>query len=199
MVTTDPIRIAVCGTHSTGKTTLLQRLAMEFRAQGLIVARTAGSLAQKAADMGFPKMRAQSATTTQWIVAAGVCAEAEAALRADVVLIDRSALDPIAYYTAGLEHRAEDSGQEAADRLTAFAAAHAAGYTLLLATVLDPAVPLGEHRDRDLGYRARVDRHLHALLAGTGLPHLQVTNHDASRDAALDAALDTADARVGAV
>jgi hypothetical protein len=44
--------------------------------------------------------------------------------------------------------------------LAAIAAAHATSYTLLLATALDPVVPLGAHRDRDLDHRARVDRHL---------------------------------------
>ena len=89
-----PIRVAVTGTHSTGKTTLLQRMEMELRGHGVNVARTGGNMATKAAALGFPKLHRQTADTTTWIIAAGVCSELETALTADVVLVDRAALDP---------------------------------------------------------------------------------------------------------
>ncbi|NEA75411.1 AAA family ATPase [Streptomyces sp. So13.3] len=189
MVAASPIRIAVSGTHSTGKTTLLKRLEMEVRAQGFTVARTHGSLAKKAAELGFPKMRDQTATTTQWLIAAGMCAELEATLTADVVLVDRSAFDPLAYFLAGLQQRQEHLDDANRDLLTSLVATHSAGYTLLLATALDPTVPLGNHRDRDLNFRTSVDQHLHQLLATTGTPHLVVANTDACHDQARTAVL----------
>lgn len=186
------VRIAVSGTHSTGKTTLLRRMEMELRAVGHTVTRTTGSLANKAAGLGFPKLHAQTADTTRWITAAGICAEMEAALRADVVLVDRSAVDPLAYYLATLEHLEQTPPPEVVSGLVTLAASHSSSYDLLLATQLDPAVPLGPHRDTDLAYRERVDHHIHDTLHLYGIPHTLVANSDTSRDAAIHAVLETA-------
>lgn len=193
------VRIAVSGTHSTGKTTLLRRMEMELRAVGHTVTRTAGSLAQRAADLGFPKLHAQTADTTRWIIAAGICAEMEATLTADVVLVDRSAVDPLAYYLATLEHAGQAPPPEVVSGIATVAAIHAAGYDLLLATQLDPAVPLGPHRDADLGYRERVDHHIHDTLRLYGIPHMLVANSDTSREDAIHAVLETADSMLAGV
>ncbi|MFI9100734.1 AAA family ATPase [Streptomyces fildesensis] len=193
-----PIRIAISGTHSTGKTTLLRRLEMEVRALGYTVSRTSGSLAKKAAELGFPKMQQQTATTTEWLISAGICAELEATLTADVILLDLSSFDPLAYLMAGLAQRDQPFDEATQRRLTALAATHAVDYNLLLLTALDPDVPLGNHRDRDLDYRASVDRHLHGLLDSAGVHHLVVTNTDASRDEARTAVLDAVHAIAGA-
>ncbi|MFI5942239.1 AAA family ATPase [Streptomyces uncialis] len=175
------IRIAVSGTHSTGKTTLLRRLEMELRATGRTVARTPASFAAKAAELGFPKLQNQSAECTEWIIAASAAAAAERTLNADVVLIDRSALDPVAYYLAALERSGQEPDPVVTQRLTNLVKAHTAAYDALLATVLDPTVPLGDSRDRDLEYRACVDRHIHVLLADHGIPHQRVTGPDDER------------------
>lgn len=184
-----PICIAVTGTHSTGKTTLLRRLEMELRAAGRTVARTSGSLAARAAALGFPKLQQQTADTTAWIVSAGVCAELEAGLTAPVVLVDRSSLDPLAYFLAAAEARGEKPAAADVDRLRTLARAQAQAYTLLFATILDPAMPLGDHRDRDPHYRQAVDRHLHRLLAELRIPHQPVHNTAADQEAAIRTAL----------
>jgi nicotinamide riboside kinase len=184
-----PFRIALTGTHSTGKTTMLKRLEMELRARGVRVARTGGSIAQLAADRGFPKMRAQTATTTQWIIATGIAAEMEAALDAEVVLVDRSVIDPVAYWLAALQHRGESPAAGDVEHLMQVAQVHARGYSLILSTVLDHDVPLGEHRHRDLGYRALVADKVAELLPQFDVPVLQVDNSDDSREAAIQAAL----------
>ncbi|MFC3345981.1 AAA family ATPase [Streptomyces echinoruber] len=185
---TTPVRIAVAGTHSTGKTTLVRRLETELRAHGYTVARTPTSFAAQAADLGFPKLQQQTAECTEWIIAASAAASAQATLAAaDAVLIDRSALDPVAYYLAALERSDRQPPAGADAYLRTLAHAYAAGYDLLLATVLDPDVPLGEHRDRDLDYRAAVDAHLHQLLGA--VRHQKVRNHPSDQEAAIQAAL----------
>ena len=181
MVTTPAVRIAVAGTHSTGKTTLLRRLEMELRATGRTVARTPASFAAKAAELGFPKLQKQTPECTEWIIAASAAAAAEATLHADVVLVDRSALDPVAYYLAALERSGQEPDPEVIERLVDLVKAQCAGYSALVATVLDLDVPLGRHRDRDLEYRAAVDRHLHALLADHQIPHQRITGPDDER------------------
>lgn len=186
MVTT-PVRIAVAGTHSTGKTTLLRRLEMELRAIGRTVARTPASFAAKAAELGFPKLQNQTpectecTECTEWIIAASAAAAAEATLTANVVLIDRSALDPVAYYLAALERSGHQPDPDITERLVGLVKAYSAGYDALVATVLDPDIPLGDSRDRDLGYRAAVDRHIHALLTDHQIPHQRITGPDDER------------------
>ncbi|MFE0420117.1 hypothetical protein [Streptomyces tendae] len=64
MTSTNPLRIAVLGTHSTGKTTLLKRIEMELRGHGLTVART-GRLGKRAAAAGLPKMQHHTVQSTE--------------------------------------------------------------------------------------------------------------------------------------
>ncbi|MFI1063895.1 AAA family ATPase [Streptomyces spororaveus] len=171
-------RVAFTGTHSTGKTTLIRRVEMELRATGLTVARTPASFAQQAAELGFPKLHKQSPECTEWIIAASCAAVAEATLKADVVLIDRSAVDPLAYYMAALERSGQDPDPKVMDGLVRLVQAHAATYDRLYATVLDPSVPLGDCRDRDPDYRASVDRNIHSLMTSLNLPHQKITSTD---------------------
>ncbi|MFE3579438.1 AAA family ATPase [Streptomyces vinaceus] len=176
-------RVAFAGTHSTGKTSMIKRVEMELRATGLTVARTPASFAQQAAELGFPKLHRQSAECTEWIISASGAAVAEATLNADVVLIDRSAVDPLAYYMAALERSGLDPDPKVMDGLVRLVQAHAASYDHLFATVLDPSVPLGDCRDRDPEYRAAVDRNVHSLMVSLNLPHKRVTSADYEGDA----------------
>ncbi|MFF9982844.1 AAA family ATPase [Streptomyces erythrochromogenes] len=181
------IRIGIIGTHSTGKTTLLQRIEMELRAQGHKVARTPGRLAVRAAELGFPKLKNHTARSTEWIMASGIAAELETGLIADIVLVDRAIPDALAYYLAALDERGEEGDPNELAHLHALTDLHAKSYDLLFATVLDPEVPMGDHRDQDAGYRAAVNRHIHKIAAG--IPHHVVANTDTDRDAAITTAL----------
>ncbi|MBT2613639.1 AAA family ATPase [Streptomyces sp. ISL-87] len=191
---TRPVRIAVSGTHSTGKTTFLQRLEMELRAIGQTVARTPASFAQQAAERGFPKLRQQTAECTEWIISASGAAAAEATLTAGIVLIDRSALDPLAYYLAAHDRALKKPDPATVERLGSLVRAHCASYDLLIATNLDFSLPLGDTRDRDLDYREAVDRRVHSLLADMRISHLEMGNHPDHQKRALAAALAAATA-----
>lgn len=83
-----PVRIGVTGTHSTGKTVMLQRIEMELRAQGIAVART-GHLAKRAAAIGLPKMQNHTTASTEWIIAQGIADEIAAGQDVHVLLCDR--------------------------------------------------------------------------------------------------------------
>ncbi|WP_173263817.1 AAA family ATPase [Streptomyces pacificus] len=146
------------------------------------------------AERGFPKLQQQTPECTEWLIAASAAATAEATLNADVVPVDRSALDPVAYYLAAVDRARREPDPAAVARLSALATAHASGYGLLIATVLDPAVPLGDHRDRDLGYRAAVDRRLHRLLTELRIPHQRMGNTPDDQSATIKAALALAEA-----
>ena len=178
---TPALTIGIAGTHASGKTTLQKRIEMELRAQGLTVAST-GGLAKRAAALGFPKMQNHTPASTQWIIAAGAAAELETALGADVVLVSRTAHDAVAYYLAALHSRGEVPDPEILEPLTMLAHLHTAHHTLLLATRLDPALPLPDspHRDpayRDLAFRTQVDQQLHQLLDDEHIPYREVPSH----------------------
>ncbi|MFI7103305.1 AAA family ATPase [Streptomyces sp. NPDC050161] len=188
----SPIRIGVLGTHSTGKTLLLKRIEMELRAHDIAVTRT-GRFARRAAGLGLPKMQHHTAASTEWIMAQTTADEIVAAAQgAQVILADRCAFDAYAYYTAALEYRGESTETDEEFLLRLLAATQHQKYNLLLATVLDPAVPVDTHHDYDARYRALVDTHVHAQLADAQLPHLRVTSDPASKTDAIREAVETA-------
>ncbi|NEA48432.1 AAA family ATPase [Streptomyces sp. SID10815] len=188
MVTT-PVRIGVLGTHSTGKTTLLKRIEMELLGHGVSVART-GRLARRAAGIGLPKTHQHTAASTEWIIAQGIADEiAAAAQGAQVVLADRAPLDALAYLHAAVEYRADHLHRREKGRLRLLVSTQLPKYHLLLATVLDPDVPVDEGHDYDSRYRKLVDRHVHELLADDAVPHTRVTSDAASQANAIEQAL----------
>lgn len=190
------IRIGILGTHSTGKTVLMRRIEMELRALGIATART-GGLGKRAAELGLPKMHHHTEVSTEWILTAGIAAELQANVYADVVLADRAAPNALAYYTAALEHRGEMPELASVERLGLLVATQTPQYDLLLATVLDSSAPVQEKHDYNPQFRELVDRHVHQLLDEQRIAHFRVTNNDASRDEAVRLALDHAMTGVG--
>ncbi|MFC9604510.1 AAA family ATPase [Streptomyces niveus] len=193
MTTPQPIRIGVMGTHSTGKTTLLKRIEMELRGHGIPVART-GRLGKRAAIAGLPKMQRHTAASTEWVIAQGIADEIAAAARPlpepiQVVLADRAAWDALAYFHAAQEWRQETPDPLERERLRLLAYTQASMYDLLLATVLDDALPVENKHDYDSRYRALVDHHTHALLAEDEIAHQRVTSDPGSQTHAVELAL----------
>lgn len=86
------VKIAIAGTHSTGKTTLLANVECKLLGRGLRVTRV-GNLAVEAKACGFPILRHHTFTSTLWIMTRGISLELEAGLSSDIVLVDR----PVSY------------------------------------------------------------------------------------------------------
>lgn len=183
MVTT-PTHIAITGTHSTGKTVLMRRAEMELRAIGLRVTRVHG-LGKRAAAIGLPKMHHHTATSTEWVIAAGIADELARTTNCDVILTDRAPIDALAYYTAALEFRGEAGAPAVIQRLEQLVASQSPRYELLLATELDLTEPVLATHDYNTRYRHLVDRHLHNWLFKTSSSHQLVANSDDSRDKAI--------------
>jgi hypothetical protein len=183
-----PVTIGVAGAHSTGKTTFLTRLRRLLEAHGRRVA-TVGQLAVKAHAAGFPILHQHTAASTLWVITRGISEELEAGLTADVVLVDRPAPDALGYYLAALHYRGEQPESVWLEYLVALTRHHAATYSLLLATRLDPAVPLGDgrQRDPDQRFRALADVHVNGVLALLGVAYQPLLSH--RHDAALAGAL----------
>ncbi|MEC3995359.1 AAA family ATPase [Actinacidiphila sp. DG2A-62] len=192
-----PVRIGVTGAHSTGKTVLLRRIERELRAEGVRVART-GRLGRRAADIGLPKMHEHTALSTEWIMTQGIADEiAAAAQGADVVMADRAVIDALAYWHAAVEFRGESLDPAQDERLRLLAGTQHAQYHLLLATVLDPDVPVENRRHTyDPRYRELVDHHVHALLAQERIDHRRVVHDPHDEGEAVVAAVRVALGRV---
>lgn len=162
-MSTLPFMIGIAGTHSTGKSTFVSRAAEAIEARGLRVGRIS-DLATKARDLGFPILTGHTYESTLWIMAEGIRQETEALLRNDVVLVDRPIPDALGYLNAALEvSKREMDGVRLAE-LNEIIAAHVTRYDLLIVTVLDQAIPLGQDRDPDADFRLAAARHVTAII-----------------------------------
>ncbi|WP_378735560.1 AAA family ATPase [Nocardia brasiliensis] len=167
-----PVTIALTGTHSTGKTTWLKRLASELRRDRIEVAMVA-DLGIHAQSIGLPILFDHTWASTLWIITRGISNEIEAWTKADVVLIDRSVPDALAYYEAALEYRGQPADPHRIEHLEDLVANHCFNYDLTLRTILDPCLPLGvsKPRDTDIEFRALADRHVEKVLNRLDIDH----------------------------
>jgi hypothetical protein len=148
-------KIAVTGTHSTGKTTFVNAVRDDLQGRGYRVA-VVSDLGEEALNRGFPILCHHTPESTLWIMTTGIARELEAALTADVVLVDRPVPDALGYYRAALAYRDEAAPEPVAAYLLAVAEHHSRTYDLILSTELDPAIPLGTNKPRDPDGRFRV-------------------------------------------
>lgn len=175
MVTAEvqrPVTIAVVGTHSTGKSTFLARLAHELRRDDIEVA-TVADLGEQAQRIGLPILHNHTWASTLWIITRGISNEVEAWLHADVVLIDRAVPDALGYYLAALAYRHEQPEPAALAFLETVIARHSSNYDLILRTTLDPTIPLGadKPRDNNTDFRVLADHYVGRVLHELRLSH----------------------------
>lgn len=189
---TPPFRIAVAGTHSTGKTTFLTRLKELFEQRALVVAYVHDS-AVNAQDKGFPILAEHTFESTAWLIARAIQLEMEAALTADVILVDRPVPDALGYLQAALLHTSRSIASARLEALERICAAWAPEYDLAFLTVLDPSVELGEGRDGDALFRARAAEEV-TRIVDRFMPQRHLLHHGAA-EAALTLAISSFDAR----
>jgi hypothetical protein len=181
MIIERPVTVGITGTHSTGKSTFLARLARELRRDGIEVA-TVADLAEQALRIGLPILHAHTYTSTLWIMTRGISEELATWPHADVLLVDRPVPDALGYYLAALAFRGEAPDPTALTQLRTIAAQHAVHYDLMLRAALDPTLPLGEGRDHNNRYRLLADQHVERVLRELGIRHeaLRADEHDAA-------------------
>lgn len=148
------IKFGVAGTHSTGKSSLIEGLRSALEKRGITVGYVA-DLATNAHAKGFPILRDHTFESTLWIMTRGISEQLEAGLKTDVVLVDRPALDAVGYLYAALAHRKVQLPSEQMDYLLSLARYDAYTYEILCCTELDPTIELGPERDDDLAFRSK--------------------------------------------
>lgn len=156
------VKVGVAGTHSTGKSSLLDALHETFAGEGVRVQRVSG-LALQAQAAGFPILHMQTEETALWIMAEGLKQEAQASLEADLILVDRPLFDALGYLEAALEVTGRERASVRHSVLEALALGFAPDYDVLVVTELDTSVPLGEGRDTDASFREAAGRRIAAI------------------------------------
>jgi AAA domain-containing protein len=183
-----PVTVGVTGTHSTGKSTFLARLAHELRLRHLEVS-TVADLGEKAKKMGIPILFNHTWASTLWIITRGISSEIESWLHADVVLVDRPVPDALGYYHAALEHRGQQADADELDQLNSLVRSHSRRYDLIFRTTLDPQIPVGDTKNRDdnTTFRRLADQHIGHVLDDLDVPHelLPADGHDKALDRAI--------------
>ena len=157
-------KIAVAGTHSTGKTTFLTQLRTELEAKEIRVAYVHPS-AVRARELGFPILQDQNIETATWLVAETIRMEAEASVASDIILVDRPVPDAIGYLLAALRVTGRKLDQRRLDALRAVCAAWIAEYDLIFVTKINPDIPLGDGRDTNHEFRIAAGQAIAELLA----------------------------------
>ncbi|MBF6210166.1 AAA family ATPase [Nocardia puris] len=176
-----PVTVAITGTHSTGKTTFLTRLADRLRRDRVNVA-VVSDLGAQAQQLGLPILYNHTWASTLWIITRGISNEIQSWTTADVVLIDRAVPDALAYYEAALDYRDRRADPHRIQHLEDLIANHNCNYDLVLRTVLDNRLPLGlaKPRDTDMEFRALADQHVEKVLTRLDIEHdlLPAEGHD---------------------
>ena len=152
-----PFKIAVAGTHSTGKSTFLASVRAALESRGTHVEFVHYS-AVDAQSRGFPILAKHTFGSTAWLMARAIELEEEAALKAEAILIDRPVSDAFGYLLAALRHTGRTLKAGQYERLDAICAAWAGEYDLVFLTRLDPTIPLGPGRDQDAAFRSEASR-----------------------------------------
>jgi hypothetical protein len=184
-----PLMIGVLGTHSTGKSTFLARLAHDLRRRHIQVA-TVADLGEQAQRIGLPILHNHTWASTLWFATRGISYELEAWLHGDVVLVDRPVPDALGYYLAALEYRGERPDPSTLAYLESLVRGHSVHYNLLFRTTLDPSIPLGanKERDEDSEFRSLADHFVGRVLDELDLAHelLPADEHDQALFQAID-------------
>lgn len=153
--TETSVKIAISGTHSTGKSTFVDRLAGKLTALG----RDYSVIREIVRECRLPILKEQTTASTLWMVATGIVEEVEAEQSGSVVLVDRPILDPLAYLLATEVAIREDSADYEA--LEGMIAGWVRTYDLIIHSRLDRSIPFNKAgRDPDPHYRETIANNL---------------------------------------
>lgn len=157
------MKIAITGTHPSGKSTFLQSLEQELNDMGLRIHRI-GDFAPRAQGLGFPILTQHTYESTLWIMAECLRCEAEASLQNDVILVDRPVIDALGYLHAALQVSARTIDSRRSGELMTIVKADIPDYDILIRTAVDTDIAVGEGRDSDAAFRVEAASSIERLV-----------------------------------
>lgn len=194
-----PVKLAVSGTHSTGKTSALKRALRELQGRGYCVAYV-GDIARRCP---LPILRQHTAQSSLWIAATTLTEELQLGHSSEIVLVDRPVLDALAYYLAALKHRHEQSPQGEVDYelLRHLVSSWMTTYQQVFHTRIDPSRAIEDDKSRDLdpAFRRDVEAILGELRSAQGVSSTELTSDETANARLIaDAAVQLSSARATA-
>ena len=149
-----PIKIAIIGTHSTGKSTIIRHLRARLEGCGYTIA----ILKELSRQCPLPIDRNTTYDAQRWIQDQHVLREPQLMTMCDILICDRSSLDNFAYMQRGAqEHDLAEDEQRAVAHMESYT--HVFKTTKLNLPAEDDGV-----RDTDQAFRDDIDARIHALL-----------------------------------
>ena len=146
------MKISISGTHSTGKSSFVQSIASSLRGAGV----SFGIVGDLAAKCPLAILRKQGIAGTIWITATAIAKEVAASDSCEVVIVDRSVVDPWAYLHSASTSPSKTTEYDALERIVE---SWVGTYDLMYKTVVEPNISIENNglRDLDPAYRAAVD------------------------------------------
>ena len=175
-------KLGLAGTHSTGKSTVIDGIKTRLEAKNLKCA-VVENVASEALALGFPILRDHTFKSTLWIISRVISKELESELSADVVLVDRPVADALGYLWAALEYHGAKLLDAEDSYLRQLVTIHSATYNLSLRTQVNAAMPLGAGKVRDaaLVSRAAAARHIDRAFSELSIPSQVVSSESHDR------------------
>src|SRR3989344_5821850 len=160
------MKLAIVGTHSTGKTTLISTLAKAFESQGKRVV----IVPEMARLCPFPINEGTTAEAQKWILEKQISEENSFDDSEAVVICDRATIDNFAYF---FRHCAQFKPEEDLAPWEALAVDHASTYDAIFKTQ-KLAIAAEADGDRAVGevFRQEMDDIITRLLEKYSIPHI---------------------------
>lgn len=164
------MRIAIIGTHSTGKTELVEKLERILRERGKDV-RVIKEVARRCPH---PLNKQTTLQAQEWILKEHL-KEEEAKAGSEILISDRCLLDNYIYMLRRFPEKAE--------RFLELVLENARFYDFIFKTTLDENKPVEEDgfRDPDPNFRKEIDRLLEKFLEKHGIPVIRLPKEGAEK------------------
>ena len=150
--------------------------------------------ARSAMELGFPILSEHTFESTAWMMAKTIQLEMCAALRSNIVLVDRPVPDALGYLLGALRYTGRVIEEERLNRLNAICASWIQEYDLVIVTELDPSMPLAAGRDADYGFRVAAGKAIREVVSRMTSKHLVLRRDE--EESALAAAIETVKLKV---
>ncbi|MHC5716280.1 MAG: AAA family ATPase [Nostoc sp.] len=141
-----PVKIAVSGAHSTGKTTFLKQLSDKLVMLGwhpIIVT-------DLAVRCPLPILRNHTPESALWIVTTQIAEEIAVAHHSSIVLVDRPVVDAWVYLMAVFNRTADSKANPAFHTLESTIKNWLPTYDIILTTRIEQSIPIENSKGRDL-------------------------------------------------